>query len=48
MEPALRPKGNEPDFRRTFFWLNYIKIPKNIYIQSSMVTEIIAGEIQKN
>jgi len=34
MEPALCPKGKEPDFRRTFFWLNYIKITKNIYIQS--------------
>jgi len=48
MEPALCPKRNEPDFRRTFFWLNYIKITKNIYIQSWMVTEIISGEIQKN
>ena len=48
MEPALCPKGKEPDFRRTFFWLNYIKITKNIYIQSWMVREISAREIQKN
>jgi len=33
-------RRNGPDFGRVFLMLNYTEKPQNIYIQSSMVTEI--------
>ena len=36
---------NGPDFGRAFLRSNYTDITQNTYIQSSMVTEIMAGEV---
>ena len=38
------PRRNVPDFGRVFLMLNYTDITQNTYIQSRMVTEIIARE----
>ena len=38
-----RRKG--PNFGRVFLMLNYTDITQNTYIQSSMVTEILAREV---
>jgi len=38
------PRRNVPDFGRVFLRSNYTDIAQNTYIQSSMVTEILAGE----
>jgi len=38
------PRGNVPDFGRVFLRSNYTDITQNTYIQSSMVTEILARE----
>jgi len=38
------PRRNVPDFGRLFLRSNYIDITQNAYIQSSMVTEILARE----
>ena len=38
------PRRNVPDFRRVFLRSNYTDITQNTYIQSSMVTEILARE----
>ena len=38
-------RRNGPDFGRVFLRSNYTDITQNTYIQSSMVTEIMAGEI---
>ena len=37
-------RRNGPDFGRVFLMLNYTEKPQNTYIQSSMVTEILARE----
>ena len=36
---------NGPDFGRVFLRSNYTDITQNNYIQSSMVTEILASEV---
>jgi len=38
------PRRNVPDFGRVFLKSDYIDITQNTYIQSSMVTEILARE----
>ena len=38
-------RRNGPDFRRVFLRSNYTDITQNTYIQSSMVTEILAREV---
>ena len=38
------PRRNVPDFGRVFLMLKYTDITQNTYIQSSMVTEILARE----
>ena len=38
------PRRNVPDFWRVFLRSNYTDITRNTYIQSSMVTEILARE----
>ena len=38
------PRRNVPDFGRVFLRSNYTDITQNTYIQSSMVTEILARE----
>ena len=38
------PRRNVPDFERVFLMLNYTGITQNTYIQSAMVTEILARE----
>ena len=38
-------RRNGPDFRRVFLRSNYTDIAENTYIQSSMVTEILAREV---
>ena len=38
------PRRNVPDFGRVFLMLNYTDITQNTYIQSAMVTEILARE----
>ena len=38
-------RRNGPDFGRVFLRSNYTDITQNTYIQSSMVTEILAGEV---
>jgi len=38
-------RRNGPDFGRLFLRSNYTDITQNTYIQSSMVTEIMAGEV---
>ena len=38
-------RRNGPDFGRVFPRSNYTDITQNTYIQSSMVTEILAGEV---
>jgi len=39
------PRRNVPDFGRVFLRSNYTDITQNTYIQSSMVTEILAREV---
>ena len=39
------PRRNGPDFGRVFLRSNYTDITQNTYIQSSMVTEIMAIEV---
>ena len=39
------PRRNVPDFGREFLLLKYTDITQNTYIQSSMVTEILAREV---
>jgi len=38
-------RKNGPDFGRVFLRSNYTDITQNTYIQSSMVTEILAREV---
>ena len=38
-------RRNGPDFGRVFLRSNYTDITQNTYIQSSMVTEILAREV---
>ena len=38
-------RRNGPDFGRVFLMLNYTKKPQNTYIQSWMVSEIMASEV---
>ena len=38
------PRRKGPNFRRVFLRSNYTDITQNTYIQSSMVTEILARE----
>ena len=38
-------RRNGPDFGRVFLRSNYTDITQNTYIQSSMVTEILASEV---
>jgi len=38
------PRRNVPDFGRVFLMLKYTDITQNTYIQSRMVTEIMARE----
>jgi len=38
------PRRNVPDFRRVFLMLKYTDITQNTYVQSGMVTEIMARE----
>ena len=38
-------RRNGPDFGRVFLRSNYTDITQNTYIQSSMVTEILAIEV---
>jgi len=38
-------RRNGPDFRRVFLRSYYTDITQNTYIQSSMVTEILAREV---
>jgi len=38
------PRRNVPDFGRVFLRSNYTDITQNTYIQSSMLTEILARE----
>jgi len=38
-------RRNGPDFGRVFLRSNYTDITENTYIQSSMVTEILAREV---
>ena len=38
------PRRNVPNFGRVFLRSNYTDITQNTYIQSSMVTEILARE----
>ena len=38
-------RRNGPDFGRVFLRSNYTDITQNTYIQSSMVTEIMVGEV---
>ena len=38
------PRRNVPNFGRVFLRSNYTDITQNTYIQSSMVTEIVARE----
>ena len=38
------PRRNVPDFGRVFLMLNYTDITQNTYVQSRMVTEIMAKE----
>jgi len=40
------PRRNVPDFGRVFLRSNYTDITQNTYIQSSVVTEIMAREIR--
>ena len=40
------PRRNVPDFGRVFLRSNYTDITQNTYIQSSMVTEILAREVR--
>ena len=42
---AVCNRRNGPDFGRVFLRTNYTDITQNTYIQSSMVTEILAREI---
>ena len=39
------PRRNVPDFGRVFLRSNYTDITQNTYVQSSMVTEILAREM---
>jgi hypothetical protein len=39
------PRRKEPNFGRVFIRSNYTDITQNTYIQSSMVTEILAREV---
>ena len=39
------PRRNVPDFGRVFLRSNYNDVTQNTYIQSSMVTEILAREV---
>jgi len=39
------PRRKEPNFGRVFLRSNYNDITQNTYIQSSMVTEILAREV---
>jgi hypothetical protein len=39
------PRRNRPNFSRVFLKSNYTDITQNTYIQSSMVTEILAREV---
>ena len=39
------PRRKGPNFRRVFLGSNYTDITQNTYIQSSMVTEILAREV---
>ena len=39
------PRRKGPNFGRVFLRSNYNNITQNTYIQSSMVTEILAGEV---
>ena len=47
--PSLRYTGchrrKGPNFGRVFLMLNHTDITQNTYIQSSMVTEILAREV---
>ena len=38
------PRRNVPDFGRVFLMLKYTDITQNTYIQSSMVTDLMARE----
>jgi len=39
------PRRNVPDFGRVFLMLKYTDITQTTYVQSSMVTEIMAREV---
>jgi len=39
------PRRNVPDFGRVFLMLKYTDITRNTYVQSGMVTEIMAREV---
>ena len=39
------PRRKEPNFGRVFLRSNYTDITQNTYIQSSMVSEILAREV---
>ena len=39
------PRRKGPNFRRVFLRSNYTDITQNTYIQSSMITEILAREV---
>ena len=43
--PTGCPRRNVPDFGRVFLMLKYTDITQNTYVQSWMVTEIMASEV---